>query len=162
MTLHAGLFLAAVSALACAGCSVTAPSAHQIEYSVPKQPADLVKQYYRDVVWRLPEKGYEFAFLLDGPTFIAKHRDEMLKTLEVVETVEVETIAASFVRYSIGGDIYRQVRWLRKVDGAWYVSQRTYYSSFGDDPFNDGNPERAKQLLNRTNQWEKDSAPIWW
>jgi len=162
MTKHAALFVAAVSALVGAGCSGTAPSAHQIEYSVPKQPAELVKQYYRDVDWRLPEKKYEFLFLLDGPTFIAKHRDAMLKTLEVVETAEVETIAASFVRYSIGGNIYRQVKWLRKVDGTWYVSQRAYYSSYGDDPFKDGNPERAKQLLKRTDQWEKDSAPIWW
>jgi hypothetical protein len=160
--MRTALFSTTILALAlCVSCSDTTEAGHS-PYSIPRDRAELVKQYYREVVWRLPEKRYEFLFLLDGPTFIAKHREEMLKTLEVVETVEADTLAACFVRYSVGGSIYRQVQWLHRIDGDWRVSQKSYFSSLADDPFNDGNPDRAKNLLKRVVQWEKDSAPIWW
>ena len=90
-----------------------------------------------------------------------QHRDEMLRTLEVVETAELDSMAASFTRYSIGANIYRKVVWLRKVDGQWRVSQKTYFSEYSDDPGADWKSEKAKALLSRVKDWEEKSK-AWW
>jgi hypothetical protein len=73
----------------------------------------------------------------------------MLRALNVAETVELEGIGVCFVRYSVGGNVYREARWLRKIDGAWFICSREYFSSYADDPFEDGNQQRAKKLIER-------------
>jgi hypothetical protein len=75
----------------------------------PKSVADLSKAYLGDVRWRLPEHDAEdYACLVDRPNFLRLHREEMLKTLEVVETAETANVAVGFVRYSIGATVVRE------------------------------------------------------
>jgi hypothetical protein len=83
------------------------------------------------------------------------------KTLNVAETVEVDSIGVCFVRYSLGGSVYRESKWLRKINGVWFISGNDFYS-FADDPFGDGNPVRAKKLIERVDAWKKDSSPKGW
>ena len=118
--------------------------------------------YLAEVRWRLPEPEYEnYSTILDQYAFVRQHRDEMLRTLEIVEVVETEKMGAAFVRYSVGAHIYRKGIWMRKVDGSWRVLLTQYISSFGDDPFRDGKPQEAKKLIKRVEEWEKDSEN-WW
>jgi hypothetical protein len=156
------LLLAVLGALMSTSCSNIHESAGAaVSYPVPKVPAELVKEYYRQVKWRLPEPQEAYAYLLDEPNFLRRHREEMLRTLEIAETVETEKVGVCFVRYSIGSDIYREVTWLRKLEGAWFVCERQYVSSYGDDPLKDGKPDRAKELIKRTEEWEKNSKERW-
>jgi hypothetical protein len=156
------LMLIAFMMLDLINCSTAQAPAGRVTYAVPKSPVDLVKQYYRDVAWRLPERPFEYAYIYDSANFLLKHRDEMLQTLNVAETVEVETLGVCFVRYSVGGNVYRDARWIRKIDGDWFICAREYFSSYADDPFGDGNPQHAKKLIERVDAWNKDSSPKWW
>ncbi|MGI8600219.1 MAG: hypothetical protein ACR2KB_13275 [Chitinophagaceae bacterium] len=93
--------------------------------------------------------------------FLKKHKDEVLKTLEVVEEVEVQKdVVLIFYRYSIGTDIVKQTIYMRKIDGK-YLPYSKYYSSYEDDPFKNGKPDEGKALLKKAEEWEKNEN-IWW
>ena len=128
-----------------------------------KDVASLSKAYFREVRWRLPERDTkDYAYLLDRPNFLRRHRDEMLQTLEVVETAETDNVAVGFVRYSIGATIYRDAVWMRRIDGQWQPAWNQYFSEYEDDPFGDGKPDNAKALIKRVSEWEKQSPKSWW
>ncbi len=136
-----------------AACS-SAP--RTISVSSSMTPDQLVRTYFRDVEWRLPEPEYMYmTSIYDRVAFVQAHRDEMLKTLEVVETKESANIGVAFIRYSVGTKMYRKGIWMRKVDGNWRVCQSQYFSTYGDDPFKDGKPDDAKKLIERVDEWEK-------
>ena len=159
------LVVAALSVtLGCSDSRVpSADASHRQAAQAPTSLTDLVGTYFKDAAWRLPDADEaEYAFLFDRPHFLRKHRDEMLKTLEVVETVETEKLAVSFVRYSVGTTVYRDSVWMRKFDGRWLISANQYFSEYGDDPFGDGKPDQAKALIKRVDAWEKETANKWW
>src|ERR1043165_3034128 len=52
--------------------------------------------------------------------FVRKHKDEVLRTLEIVEEVEVQKdVILLFYRYSIGTDIVKKTLYMRKMDGLY-------------------------------------------
>jgi hypothetical protein len=124
--------------------------------------ADLSKAYLADLRWRLPDRDRDYLYLVDRNSFLRLHRDEMLKTLEVVEAVETTNVAVGFVRYSIGATVYRDAVWMRKVDGQWRASSSQYFSDYEKDPFGDGKPEEAKALIKRVSNWKDESPKAWW
>lgn len=129
----------------------------------PTDVADLSKAYFREVRWRLPEGGAEqFEYMLDRPNFVRQHRDEMLKTLEVVDTVQTQNIAVGFVRYSIGATTYHDSVWMRKIDGQWRPAWNQYFSEYADDPFGDLKPDDANALIKRVSDGEKEAPKAWW
>jgi hypothetical protein len=153
------LFACAVSFTA---CSREKSSSDNQQPQEPAEIRDLVRMYFTDAAWRLPEPEYAyFSNIFDHQAFLRAHRDEMLKTLEIVDVTQTDKIAVAFVRYSVGSNVYREGVWMRRVDGRWRVCSSQYFSSFGDDPFNDGKPDEAKKLIKRLDDWEKD-AKTWW
>jgi hypothetical protein len=159
MKLVALAFLIAVGT-AMEGCS-DAPRT-STPNSEPRTVADLSRVYLGDVRWRLPDRDRDYLYLIDRNNFLRLHRDEMLKTLEVVETAETSNVAVGFVRYSIGATVYRDAIWMRKVDGQWRATLTQYFSDYEKDPFGDGKPEEAKVLIKRVSDWRGESPKAWW
>lgn len=111
---------------------------------------------------------YDFQFydeipLTDNAYFISHHKDEILKTFEIVEkdTIPGKDIVLVFYRYSVGADIVHETSYMKKIDDKWYIHSH-YYSSYDNDPFNNGNPIESKQLLEKKSKWENESKDIWW
>jgi hypothetical protein len=111
---------------------------------------------------------YDFQFydeipLTDNAYFISKHKDEILKTFEIVEkdTIPGKDIVLVFYRYSVGADIVRETSYLKKIDDKWYIHTH-YYSSYDNDPYKNGKPIEGKALLEKKSKWEEESKDIWW
>ena len=111
---------------------------------------------------------YDFQFsdqvsLTDKAYFNSKHKDEILKTIEVVEkdTIPGKDIVLVFYRYSVGADIVHATSYMKQIDGKWYIHSK-YYSSYDDDPFKNGKPTEGKALLDKSSKWEDESKDIWW
>ncbi len=103
------------------------------------------------------EEGHAWA---DQQYFVIKNRDEILGTLEVVDTMAVDQFGLSLVRYSLGPDVYRSAIWLRKIDDTWL----SMYSEFGDD-YTRLDPESQEQLnamVEKADLWLKESKFAWW
>lgn len=93
--------------------------------------------------------------------YVRKHKDEILKNIEVVEEVEVQKdVFLIFYRYSIGTETVKSTTYMRKVDG-YYLPYYKYYSSLDDDPFANGKGEEGKALLKKADDWN-NSDNIWW
>jgi hypothetical protein len=158
---HIGLVSLLVIGLLGASCSSGSGSVKSS--AEPKTLPDLAKAYLGEVRWRLPGRDAEdYAYLLDRPTFLRLHRDEMIKTLEVVETPETPNVAVAFVRYSIGATVYREAVWMRRIEGQWRATLGQYFSDYEKDPFGDGKPDEAKALIKRVTDWKGQSPKSWW
>jgi hypothetical protein len=104
------------------------------------------------------ERPYEYDARI---YYLRKHKDEVLKMLEVVEEVEVEKdVFLVFYKYSIGTETAKGTNYMRKVDGL-YIPYSKYYSSYSDDPFKNGKGEEAKALLKKSDEWSSNEN-IWW
>ncbi|MCG7576200.1 MULTISPECIES: hypothetical protein [unclassified Halomonas] len=89
-------------------------------------------------------------------------RDEVVETLAVVDFLSSGEVGVALTRYSIGREVYRGSVWMREVDGHWYPSVTQWYSSYRDDPFDDGGGERAKEIIEAAEEWEEESPQQWW
>lgn len=94
---------------------------------------------------------------------ICEHKNELLRSLEIVEKIEVPTkkLILVFYKYSIGADVVRKTLWFKKLEGKWFLFDRNI-SSNEEDPFQDGNPDEAKKVLERAGKWNKESEDVWW
>ena len=111
---------------------------------------------------------YDFQFsdqvpLTDKAYFNSKHKDEILKTIEVVQkdSISGKDIVLVYYRYSVGADIVRSTNYMKQIDGKWYIHSK-YYSSYDDDPFGNGKGEEGKKIIKKADDWEKESKEIWW
>lgn len=107
------------------------------------------------------ERGQEKSVLAES-VYYGKIKEELTATLEVVDFLQADEIGVALVRYSIGRNVYRNSLWLREVDSKWFPSALQYYSPYGDDPFKDGNGERAKDIIEAAEEWEEESTEQWW
>ena len=101
--------------------------------------------------------------LTDKAYFTAKHKDEILKTIEVVEkdTIPGKDFILVFYRYSVGADIVHQTEYMKQMDGKWYIHP-AYFASYDDDPFGNGKGIEGKALLEKADKWRKEDENIWW
>ena len=101
--------------------------------------------------------------LYDCSYFYQKNKDEILRTLEIVDKKELYNNAAVFVRYSIGTEFYREVVWFRKVGKVWKPRLNQFVSQYNDKYNLAGeNTESAQQLIGRAEEWEKDGKDRYW
>jgi hypothetical protein len=104
-----------------------------------------------------------------NPVFSAKwqylkdNKDDVLNSFTVVETVEIprRDLTLAFIQFSVGADIARTTAYMRKLNGKWYIDNN-YFSNYDDDPFNNGEPEKGKALLEKKDKWEDPKAQPWW
>lgn len=95
--------------------------------------------------------------IFDLSYFYRHNRNEISKTLEIVDVVECQRIGVAFMRYSIGTDIFREVVWFKKINDKWTICLSPSFYAFSDDPFLDGKPERAKEIIERAEKWKNES-----
>jgi len=86
-----------------------------------------------------------------------QHRAEIEKGIEVVDEEQADDIRAVFYRYTVGSKVFKNVLWMRRIGDVWW-STYEYFSSYADDPFSDGQGARAKQLIERVQTWQQESA----
>lgn len=98
----------------------------------------------------------------DRGALLRLHGDEIERTLEVPHVVEAGSLAVALVRYSVGPGVYRDALWLRNVDGAWHYSTVQSFDPTEPDPFGDGEPERARDVIAEAAAWVAEGAPRWW
>jgi len=111
---------------------------------------------------------YDFQFsdqvqLTDKAQFASKHKDEILKSIQVVEkaTIPGKDFILVFYKYSVGADVAHETIYMKQIDGKWYVHSG-YYASYDEDPFKNGNGTEGKALLEKADKWKKDDDNIWW
>ncbi len=146
------LFLLASSLIFYSCNNINGESATEFKYD--KTPLGTLKESYRHSL--SDPNAYDARHY-----FLKKHRDEVIKTLEIVEEVEVQKdVVLIFYRYSIGTDIVKQTTYMRKIDGK-YLPYNKYYSSYDDDPFQNGKGDEGKALIKKAGEWEENEK-IWW
>jgi len=89
--------------------------------------------------------------------FLQLHQDEIRNTYAVADVISGDSLAVALVRYSIGGSVFHDVRWLRRVGGLWYTS---------DPPPADSAVQASDTGLatqrERGVRWLREGAPRWW
>lgn len=96
-------------------------------------------------------------------SYIYNHKDEILKTLEIVEvdTIPDKDFVLVFYRYSIGSEIVHAYNYMKKLDGKYFLYYR-YFSSYEGDPFKNGRGTEGKALLKKLDDWTEADKNIWW
>ena len=88
-------------------------------------------------------------------TFLRRHRREIDNSFSVAGAVVADSVAVGLVRYSIGPSVYHDVRWLRRVDGAWYPTDPP-----ASNPSDTG--VAVDSLGPAAARWLKEGDPRWW
>ena len=83
------------------------------------------------------------------------HKDEIFKTLEVVETSESGRYGIAFYRYSIGTNTVRRAIWCGKFNGEWYWVQYINDADGYDKPIDIKWYEKMKE---KKEEWEQGSV----
>jgi hypothetical protein len=78
---------------------------------------------------------------------------EILETLEVTDVRSAEGVTGAFIRYSIDTKVFRDVFWLRKINGKYARTIRDYPNTYSDDW-----GEEAQSLRKDADSWEEESA----
>ena len=131
------------------------------KYSSPQTLADTsatqtALNYFE---WRYTDfERLERPLFSDHDFWFKNHKEEVQETLEVADVLKANNLAIALLRFSVGSDIYREAIWLRKYDGLWTVSSNQYFSTYGDDPFGDGQPDRAERIIEKEEEWTENSA----
>jgi hypothetical protein len=89
--------------------------------------------------------------------FLRLHEDEIRKTFVVAEIVPGDTLALALVRYSIGGAVFHDARWVRRIDGQWYPS-----SPPPADIVTERTDTGFRLQTERSVRWLQEGAPRWW
>lgn len=99
----------------------------------------------------------------DRVYFYKLHRDEIRKTIEIVEkdTIPGKDFILVFFRYSVGADVAHSTLYMKKLDNNWYI-HTGYYSSLDEDPFDNGKGAEGRELLKKSDEWEKGDDKLWW
>lgn len=100
--------------------------------------------------------------LSDRAAFLAMHREEIERTLDVSGVLGADSVSVALLRYSIGPDVYRDVLWLRRVGGEWRHVSMPRFAADTADPFADGQPDRSREIVRRADVWLAEGAPRWW
>jgi len=90
-----------------------------------------------------------------------KNKIEISQNLKIADTFVIKSFEQTlvFYSYSIGSDIIRETQYYKKDkdNGKWYRTS-LYLSSYNnEDPFKDGNGSRAKEILDKSSDWEEDN-----
>lgn len=85
--------------------------------------------------------------------FRYKNCSEIQETLEVTDVRSAEGVTGAFLRYSVGTKVFRDVFWLRKINGRYARIFRNYPNTYSD---NWG--ESAQSLREDADSWEGESA----
>jgi hypothetical protein len=152
----------ALAVLTIFGCSErnNQPSS-KAEVKVPNLPTSFsgLTRYLFETE-RTPK--FEELYAFDYYYFYQKHRHEILKTLILKDSIITKNIGVAFVSYKIDTTSYNDVVWFRNIDGRWWICLSQYFSEYSNDPFGDGLPDGAKEIIKRADNWKKQGGTMWW
>lgn len=131
-----------------------------VKISFPTTMKDAVYNYVENQ-WKLEDT--ENTIIFARTIFYKKHRAEILKNFEIVDTLVFKDIGLAIIRFSIKSDIYRKIIWLRKVDKFWAITASQYFSKYSDEYENASKEEqkRLDKILDKADKWEKESKYAW-
>lgn len=91
------------------------------------------------------------------------NKENVIKSLKIDEQIKIPKTKFELVlySYSIGGDIIRLSEYVIKENGKYYVINK-YFSSYDDDPFQNGLGEESKKILEKEEKWKESNESIWW
>ena len=93
--------------------------------------------------------------------FMWENREEIKDTYEIVEVDSAAGVAAAFVRYSVGSDIFREVKWGEEYRGRWFPSYGSYgYFSEGSR-FTSEQQKQLEEIDAQATEWENNGATVW-
>lgn len=125
---------------------------------IPTSFNGMIKYYYK----LQADPKFPDVFIYDRYSFYRKYSPEILKSLKLRDSLITNNIGVALYTYSIGPISYNGSLWFRNFDGIWRICVSQYFSEYSDDPFNDGMPERAKEIIKKVNNWEKANKNAWW
>ena len=98
----------------------------------------------------------DLALAYDEEVYDWQNRDEILRTLEVVEVDTLQDRAAVFVRWSVGPKVYRGGHMLRRVGDVWTLTndRRTYFSEYDEEKWRS---DSVAVFDKRLEDWIKES-----
>lgn len=137
---------------ACSDIKNTAPSIDQ------SSPETLLKGQYEYIYTQ-----QNFPVVDAGPAYQRMHKDEVLKTMEVVDKIDIpgQNITAVLYRFSIGSETVHESTYMKKINDKWYLYQK-YFSSYDDDPFKNNDGTKGKEILKKIDDWTKETTNVWW
>lgn len=148
------LLLLAIGAIIIQSCGAKAGENNGQPFQAGKTPLSTLKEIFSRTLSNPDNYDAKYYFL-------KKHKEEVLKSLEVVEEVEVKKeVALVFYKYNVGAETAKGTMYFRKMDNL-YIPYSVYFSSYQDDPFKNGKPEEGKRVLEKKDEWEKNEN-VWW
>ena len=118
-----------------------------------EDPFDLIKKEFTN--------RWKWSGLYIQSTFWYKNRDEVLKTLEMVDFQQNGRIGIAFLRYSVGTNIFRTIQWVIEENKFWYL-MISGLSKYNADDYNDSEKflEWVEKMYEKGEDWEKESAKM--
>lgn len=90
------------------------------------------------------------------------HKDEAIKSLQVVDSMRVENLWLVFYKYSINGRDYQHADWFLNIKGKYFYAG-LYISEYNaSDNFESENVDVVKALVKKADAWEAKSEKRWW
>jgi hypothetical protein len=88
---------------------------------------------------------------------------EILESIKIVEEIEIPKtdLILVFYHFYVGTDIIRNTEFVKKEENNYYLVYK-YFSSYDDDPFRNGEPEKGKELLKKLDGWKEGNKDIYW
>ena len=123
-----------------------------------KTEIELLKERYEFLI----EESKLFNGIYENSKYL-KHKDDLLNSIKIAESVNIEDTNVFLVFYSfnVGIDIVRKTMYMVNEDGMFYISNK-YYSSYDDDPFKNGHSEEGKKILKKAEKWKEENKDINW
>ena len=92
-----------------------------------------------------------------------ENRKQILESIKIVEKVAIPKLdlIAVFYNYYVGTDIIRKTEFVKKEENNYYIFYK-YFSSYDNDPFKNGEPEKGKELMKKIDNWTEGNKDIDW
>ena len=125
---------------------------------IPQSYIGMIKYYYE----LQANPKFTEVYIYDTYSFFKKYSTEILATIQLKDSLVTDKIGVALYTYSIGPVTYNGKLWFRNFDGKWRICASQYFSDYSDDPFEDGMPDRAKEIIKKVNNWIKANKGVWW
>ncbi len=92
------------------------------------------------------------------------NRDELLRTLEVVEVLEEHPFARALYQYSIGSTVCRKTITMQLVDGFWLSASIPYFSEYSpyEKRIHLNHQDFLQNAQERAAEWVDKQPSCWW
>ena len=114
-----------------------------------------------DHTTRGPTKRYPFT--MASSWYERTHRDEILKTLEIVRVEENIPFGMAFFRFSIGTVICRDSQAFHNLEGVWLPTYIPHFSEYSppEKTIHIEHIDFLKKMDEESDEWKKEQPKCW-